>query len=673
MLDYADRAAARDRPVGARLGGEDRPVAVGFEKVSTPTGPLSMDRAMESLARDFDREVEAWLNDAHGGDRAIFRLNAFRIEPRPSTERLGGPDLQIALELLRDHPGEVVFREEGGRVVLRDHQQRQFSFPKEQFHAIMMGQLEERAPQGIASLSLHRVTDRGRPLDDWKNDIRGVPQSPRETGLRELELSIEPRRGEDGVDALMRNLGRDVWQWGNNTQFAKWRTHTDEIYTLEVSRPDQIGGRRLAIHVSQDEIDPTENSPAACVYHIRSDDGTTHAVKSDDMAAWLREHLGEDPGTLRLTRETGPLRIETNLSNPLEPRSDYRVREHELADLEHGIDRLEAIAKSTIGRPPEDIDDLKMALRELAALRAAVQMESPGREARWEHEPRYEEGRQAILAEVDRQAERFTRLLRERGGEPDPVPQQPDPLPRSDREPRVGGVQVTDRGEVVPIRLRPLEDGSGLGIPGLFGQRTAKGGIPTYETDREALLWETVVERQAQRLGAETVDFEEETVSSRLAERAGRGHLQLTLGGETASMDDPDLPGRIGSLPMFFRTEDDPELELAGSAGQVSGFSRFLDDSEFESVFDQALRRLYPPGTEADYRVDVAVEALRGGDGLPLYEITFRAPLPPGLQTTEGRIDAPVLAMTLRVPLQQLPEQHPQVELRPPRLEVGQG
>ncbi|MFO1058438.1 MAG: hypothetical protein U1E53_15905 [Dongiaceae bacterium] len=651
MLSVADRERDRTAPV-RRLLGDDGPLRLERIEGTGPRGRMSPGEALGSVLADLDREIQAW-REAGGEGRPVWAVEVGLAGSEAPTLIAIRPGEDGMLQVLGPG-GEVATasREDLGRLLVNEH----------------LG-----GP--VRSLSLLRAG--AGTLADWVGEARNLP--PEARGFEARDIGARDLEAGNAGRFVARRIAEDVEQWQGSVHGRLGVT--DEFYAIEIEPPPDRIGRpaTLAIRVAGDWSHPAygrEENPSVGV-EVRDSDGRIVAMPLDGLAAWLDARLAGERGTLRLGKETPCPHLAPHFTALARARNSApNVAAMDDADrLLRRAERVESIARSRIDR-----HGVELAILELEALRRgepdgevlasregwgeSLEDGTAGRAARWQDLPDllqlFDAAEDAIDAEIGAQIARLQAILQALPPEPGPsleieVDAGPGkPPPGVLRSPGDGRADETARRRVVveppPPRLERLEGEPGWRLP-------PRKTVPTSRLDQTRRDEIDAIRKQlSQELATDSAGVGREGVSQRLAGRAGTVPLRISVGGAPVppgmegGLDGPALLDRLGGL-----------AGLGGEPTRQAGLTRFLDDSRFEAVWRDAVERL---GLDDGHPYEVAIEVEARGEG---YAVTFRAPLPGPLDyrlarhsgDAEGRIEAPVLAMTVEITARQLTEPMP--------------
>jgi hypothetical protein len=692
MLRTAERELARNQDVaqwrfGAPGEGERAPGLVRLgPTVSTASSPVPAGEAYAGLGRDLDREIAGWL-EGQPRDPAFWVLD-LALDPPPR----GDDRVRIGIGVHPDDPGTLQIRIQGEDVTV----------PRQELPRWLGEQLPARFHDGgfggvgVKSMQLHRGSEDvrpserwERPLADWIGGVRGVPEGQRGSTLRQRELATFGP-GENPHARICSALRDDIKFQHKDKEGLRYE---HDLYSIEIERRGEIGTPlRFAIHVDHD-ADGKRGDPSGIPLEIRDQDGNLSQVQPEALEAWLAERCPDaEIRSVTLLKESPSAPLDEARRRLEEPPFDRTNRaelperqRNDVAVIAKAVAQVDGVVKATL---TEDGDPEEIALT-IGNLRTLLRTEEeqwmqpdPERDERWADDPRFDAIRGALLEAIGEQLGQLDRLEKSLGpgqdleSRRDPPTYQPT-FSEGREGPRPDNATMRLEDNVVaPITLRRSPDGGA----------TVRGMVPQGKMDRlESQQREQIrFDRAGRTDRAGNLSL---GVSAHLKERIETAGLEIRAGDRRLPTEEEPLLQELARLL--------PELGDPGRQQALAcGLTRFLADDKFQFVFINAMQYLYDrPGDEDfrtpdgyrrmldDYRPEVTVRTMAGPSG-PLCEITYRAPLPRPLDYREGSreegyregtAERPVLALTLRVPVDQLTAGQPKYTLGPPRLELGGG
>jgi hypothetical protein len=648
MLETADREVQRNAGIGGWIGGIRQPdrgeapdVLLGA-KVSVPHGRIPVEQAFRHISADLDEDRERRLVEGHE-EHGLWVLDL----------GLGdGERARLGIHSFRDDPGVFNVFHDGSEYIVprKDLAEWLQTFTAERFQDRLTDMALHRGEDDTASsLIAHGGNELDEALASLNRNLNTVVSDWNDKALSEIRNSSALLRSNTGLPMDGQELKLKV-----DLQLAQINTllnGADATVTQQLFRDEYVdfhkSFRALALqHLMPVKLPNEVRQPIvlaffreaeACLGDMRAN---RQSMTDPDVRRGLVDRLGA--------------KLNEELENVNAP-----GREEICKAIVEGLD--EALARA--------VDEQLITERTLLQ---QVIVPYHGR----------------VVEELENQRAKLEARSKELdvpiGVQMEPVNVEGILKPANSvgKGERVEWESDSDLSRLAPVLLRFSRQGDDIvaSVPNLFG--TLERG---YEhTNRRVLTMEKVVQDHETRLSGDLSGVPgkgaELQISPQLMNRIAGGELALRVG--DGGMERLDMSSVL-QLKDLTNPDGNP-LDLSDE--QLCGLTRFLDDGVFRDMYEQAVRRLHPPGRPPECRsgVEILVQTSWGGNDRPVVDITFRSPLPEegddlryqaldqdgvlrdGEPVRDVERDDLMLSVTLHVPLDQLQAGRPQVTLDEP-------
>lgn len=633
MLETAEREVVRNAGIAGWIGtinqqpeGEAPNVLLGA-KVSVPHGHIGLDEAIDHLAADLGEDVERWQGEG-ARERHGFWILDLGLQ--------GGGRERIGIHVDRNDPNLLHIRGTDG----------DYNVNKSDLAAWFRAYAPEHLPAKLTQTALHRaeldtasrVVEQGRAIlrgpmrdvIDWGNP--GV-RNWTTNALTEIDSSSKLLRSHTSIPRDTRGLKEDV-----DLQLSKINgllQASDSVLHEQRHRDERQAFFDHFVPTVAEPLQQYGMEPKQRVDIARA--LMNEALSYFGSMRAERRSLTEDDVRNRLLDRFNTMlpRLLAEANVPEDTRDELRAKLlTQLVDWLTDLNDTKLVPMQV--RLDETIEPLHNQItRELEVQRSSFEAKS-------------QELKELVGVQVEMKDVPTNRILM-----PENSLRQGDPIEwHSD----------ATLHDVAPIHLLFRQQGDDViaSVPRLFSGRN----------------WDKVVGDSASRFSGDKSGV------------PGRGHDGDMSPRLTKCMDSMNLTIKVGGQDperLTVETRDFCLANLEGPDGaplqlsreQQCGLSRFLGDEAFQDMYAHTVKRLCPPDTLADCRdVSIYVGMSLDENHQPVFDISFRAPLPDGedlrYQSVDGNgvISGDVheldqgnlqLTTTLHVPMDQLQASLPKV------------